>query len=205
MLYVFCKVLVMWLCIIFFHFTMKGRNNIHKVKGAILAVNHASFLDPPVASAGCARRVYFLARKDLFDLKILGKLISKLKAVAFNRDAPDTTTLRNVIKLLKQGKVVLIFPEGTRSPDGDFLPGLGGIGLVALKAKVPIVPAYIKGAYNILPRHRTLPRLRKLSITYGEPIYLDKWLQKSHPDKNDYQKIADLVMEKIKELKETTG
>lgn len=184
-----------------FHLQVKGRENVYKVKGAILAANHSSFGDPVFAGVASPRPVYYLARKDLFQYRFFGALLHKCNTVPFNRDAPDIGALKHITRLLKEGKLVLIFPEGTRSPNGELLPGRGGISLVALRAKVPIIPVYIKGAYKAFPRHRSFIRLAKVTVFIGEPIYLDTWFRKSHIEKTDYEEIAELVMTRIKRLK----
>lgn len=205
MLYRFCWYLAKVLFRILFHGQVIGRHNIDKVKGAILAVNHSSFVDPVFAGAALKRKIYFLARKDLFEFnRSFAWLLRGIHTVPFNRDAPDTRALKNVIDLLQHGNIVLIFPEGTRSPDGNLLPGHAGIGYVALKAGVPIVPMYIKGAHNILPRDAKFIRLAKARIIIGEPIYLDTWLRKERIERSDYQEVADLVMNRIKHLSELT-
>lgn len=189
-----------------FHLQVYGKGNLRKVKGAILAVNHSSFLDPVFASVASPRPVYFLARKDLFQFsRFFGWFIKNLKAVPFNRDAPDIRALKNVIDLLHRGRLVMIFPEGTRSPDGNLLPGHPGIGYIALKAGVPIVPMYVKGAYKILPRDAKFIRLAKGRVRIGEPIYLDTWLRKEQVERSDYQEVADLVMNRINHLSELTS
>ena len=201
MLYKLCRFIANILCRCLFHLQVKGRENIYKVKGAILAVNHTSFADPVFTGVSSPRVLYYLARKDLFQYRFFGAFLSAINVIPFNRDVPDVGTLRQIIKLLQDGKLVLIFPEGTRSPDGDLLSGQGGIGLVALRAKVPIVPVYIKGAYKVLPRHRNFIRLAKVTVSIGDPIYLDTWFHKSHIEKTDYEEIANLAMTRIRGLK----
>lgn len=184
-----------------FHLQVRGRENVYKVKGAILAVNHASFADPVFAGVASGRILYYLARKSLFEYRFLGSLLQKINVMPLDREFLGIGTFKKIIKLLRKGRIVLIFPEGTRSPDGKLLPGRSGIGLVALKAKVPIVPVYIKGAYKVLPRHRNFIRLAKVTVTIGEPIYLDTWFHKSRIQKTDYEEVAKLVMARIRQLK----
>lgn len=200
MFYRYIRIIANILVRTLFHFQVSGKSNLCKLKGAILAVNHSSFLDPVLAAVALPMPMYFLARKDLFRNKFFGWFIRNIHAIPFNRDAPDTTALKNVVQLLEKGKIVLIFPEGTRSPDGNLLPPHPGIGFIALKAKVPIVPMYIKGAYKILPRDAKFIRLAKARSRIGEPIYLDTWLRKSHAERSDYEEVASLVMQRIKRL-----
>lgn len=200
MFYRYIRVIVYILLKILFHFQVRGGENLKKVKGAILAVNHSSFVDPVLAGVASPRPLYFLARKDLFRNKFFGWLIRSFHAIPFNRDFPDTVAIRNVVQLLQNGKIVLVFPEGTRSPNGNLLPPHPGIGFIALKAKVPIVPMYIKGAHRILPREARFIRLAKAGAKIGEPIYLDMWLKKEHPERSDYEEVACLVMQRIRQL-----
>lgn len=186
-----------------FHLQVKGRKNVYKVKGAIFAVNHTSFIDPVFAAIASPRKLHFLVRRSLYQYKFFGKLIANVNTIPVDRDRLDSGAFKKIIKVLKSGKLLLIFPEGTRSPDGNLLPGRSGIGLIALKAKVPIIPVYVKGTYKIFPRHRNFIRLGKASVSVGEPIYLDTWLKKPHTEKTDYQEIADLVMKRIRQLKES--
>lgn len=201
MVYRFCRFISKILCHSLFHLQVKGRKNVYKVGGAIYAVNHTSFADPIFAGVACSRKLYYLARRSLFQYKFLGFLLPKINVIPLNRDNPDAGTFKQVIKLLKNGKLMLIFPEGTRSPDGNFLPGQSGIGFIALKAKVPIIPVYIKGAYKAFPRHRSFILPAKIVVSIGEPIFLDTWFRKPHIEKSDYSEIANLVMNRIKQLK----
>lgn len=197
MLYRYLRLISNLLARSLFHFQVKGRGNLNKVKGAIFAVNHSSYLDPILSGVAAKKPIYYLARKTLFRNKFFGWLLRTINVIPFNRDAPDTTALKNVIQLLRKGKIVLVFPEGTRTLDGNPQKAHLGIGFIALKAGVPIVPAYIKGTYNIWPKHAKFIKLRKAWIRIGEPIDLHKWQDKPRMEKSDYQELADLVMKKI--------
>ena len=186
--------------ILFFHLTVRGRENLYKVGGAILAVNHSSFLDPIFAGVACSRPLYYLTRKSLFKNKFFGNWLMNVHGIPLNRDAPDSGAWKRVFSLLKKGRMIMMFPEGTRSPDGRLQPAKPGIGRIALRARVPIIPVLVKGGYRILPRHRKFPRLAKAGVVIGEPVYPDQWLWKRRPAKSDCQELADLVMARIKEL-----
>lgn len=200
MLYRYLWLISNLLARIFFHFQVKGRGNLNKPKGALFAVNHSSYLDPILAGVAARKPIYYLARKTLFRNKFFGWLLRSINVIPFNRDTPDTIALKNVINLLRRGKIVLVFPEGTRTLDGNLQKAHAGIGFIALKAGVPIVPAYIKGSYKILPKHAKFIKLRKAWINIGEPIYLDKWQKKPHLEKSDYEEVADIVMQGISAL-----
>lgn len=205
MFYRFCRLIIKIFLKFFFHLQISGKKNLYKVKGAVFAVNHASYLDPLIAGTAAPIPIYFLARKTLFDNKLFNWWGRKVRAIPFNRDAPDSAGIKNIIRILRQGKVVLIFPEGTRTLDGRLQKPHSGVGFIALKAAVPIVPAYIKGSYNALPKDQKFIKLSKLSINIGEPISIDKWLNKKDTGRADYEQIADLIMERIKGLSKISG
>jgi 1-acyl-sn-glycerol-3-phosphate acyltransferase len=179
---------------------VRGKENVKKVKGAIFAVNHASFLDPVFAGCALPRPMYYLARKTLVKNKFCEKILRQVNAVPFNRDTADSGTIKYIIQLLKEDKLVLVFPEGTRSYDGKLQSAHLGIGLIAIKANVPIIPAYIRGSYDVWPRHKKIFRIAKVAVTIGEPISLDLWKNKPNLEKSDYTDIANLVMAEIADL-----
>lgn len=183
-----------------FHLQVTGRKNLRKVRGAVIAVNHSSFADPVFAGVACTRPIYYIARKDLFNNRLFGWFLRAINVLPFNRDAPDTITLKKAIRLLQGGKMVLIFPEGTRSYDGNLMTPHPGIGFIALKAGAPIIPMYIDGAHKILPRGAGFIRLAKGRVRIGEPIYLDTWLRKDRIERSDYEEVADLVMQRLRKL-----
>lgn len=187
---------------IFFHLETQGLRNTENIRGAILAANHASYLDPIMAGVPVSGQVYYLARKTLFRNKYFGRFLHSVNVVPFNRDVPDIRALNAVINLLKSGRKVLMFPEGTRTLDGNLQHAHAGISLIAVKAKVPIIPVYIKGTFEALPKNRKSLRLGKIKVSYGKPIYLTEWLKKEKIDKSDYQDISGLIMQRIKELRD---
>ncbi len=194
-----CKII----CLVLFQMTGRGRRNVYKIKGGIFAVNHTSFLDPMAAGSFCPRPLFYLARQTLTKNGFLKFVLPRVNVMLFNRDEPEIGIFKKVIKLLRQGRLMLMFPEGTRSLDGNLQPAKNGVGLLALKARVPIIPVYVSGTHKALPKQAKFPRLYKIRVTIGEPIYLDKWLAKPRLEKSDFQEVADLVMERIKKLSET--
>jgi len=117
-----------------------GRENIPKTGGVILAPNHVSYADPPVVGAAVSRRVRFMAKSELFRIPALGTIIRNVGAFPVKQATADRSALRKAIELLETGEVVCIFPEGTRSLGGTLLKAELGIAMIAVKAKVPIVP-----------------------------------------------------------------
>ena len=135
----------------------------------ILAMNHQSYLDPPLAGITCDRAIYFLARKTLLDVPLLGWLLPKLNVIPVNQEGVDRSALKAVISILKSGNAALVFPEGSRTLDGNLQPAEPGLGLVIAKTLAPVVPMRIFGAHEALPPDGGL-RLRPITIVIGKPI-----------------------------------
>ena len=143
---------------------------------ALIAANHTSFLDPPLIAASLQEEVFFLANNYLFTNPFFRTLITSLNAHPVSKNASDIATLRTICALLKDGKKVVIFPEGTRSHDNTIAPFKRGLGLLAEKAHCPIIPTYIHGASDAWPRGQRLPRLfgAKTACHFGSPIFLSQ-------------------------------
>ena len=165
----------------------------------IIAVNHSSFVDPPLAGICSKRAVYYLARRNLLEWPILGPLFPDMNVIPVERDGNDMSALREVIKKIREGNGVVLFPEGTRSRDGQLQPAPPGIGLVIAKTLAPVLPMRIFGAYEAFPRDSKLPRCRPITVVLGNPIHFTR--EDIEPLTRDtYQKLSDRVMKAIAEL-----
>ena len=181
----------------FHRFEVKGLGNVPRKGGFILACNHLSYLDPPAVGCRIPRNLHYFARDSLF-FGPLGLLITKLNSIPVNRDQLDLGTLRKVLTVLKGGEPVLVFPEGTRSPDGTLKKSQKGLGLLVHKSGVPVLPARLHGSFEILGKGKLFPRIgRKLYLNIGSPILSEKL---SFDSSDRYQKISDLVMHEIEGL-----
>jgi len=181
----------------FHRFEVKGLGNVPPKGGFILACNHLSYLDPPAVGCRIPRNLHYFARDSLF-FGPLGLLITKLNSIPVNRDQLDLGTLRKVLSVLKGGQPVLVFPEGTRSPDGTLQKSQKGLGLLVHKSGVPVLPARLHGSFEILGKGKLFPRIgRKLYLNIGSPILSEKL---SFDSSDRYQKISDLVMHEIEGL-----
>lgn len=138
--------------------------------GALLASNHQSFLDPPLVGTPLPRQVYYMARRSLFDVPGLGAYIRALKSFPVGRAGVDRGAMRQAVALMRGGQAVVLFPEGTRSPDGRVQPFRAGFALLAAQAGVPMVPVAIDGAFEAWPRQRRFPWLGRVRVAYGEPV-----------------------------------
>ena len=164
--------------------------------GVLLACNHGSYYDPPIVGVFYRKRVTFLARKTLF-VGLYGFFYTRFNAIPVDQERPDFTSLKRIIKDLREGKPVLIFPEGERTETGELLTGKPGVGLVIAKAKVPVLPMRITGAFEAFPRKAKWPKLfRRLTLTVGDMIEFDED-ELSAKGREGYQALADRVMDEI--------
>ena len=162
-----------WLCIMLFRTRIIGMRNVPKRRGVLLVCNHQSFMDPVLAgmALGIYREGNYMARDSLFHPKWFGKLISYLNTFPVKRGTADLTAIKEAMRRLKQGRVVLVFPEGTRSPDGRITPMLAGLATFAKKCEVPVVPVLVDGMAQAWPRHQLLPRRGDVIVQYDKAIW----------------------------------
>jgi 1-acyl-sn-glycerol-3-phosphate acyltransferase len=163
---VLARLVVVWL----FRFRVAGRENWPATGGALICANHQSFLDPPLVGLTCPRRLTYLGRTTLFKNRLLAAIIKFLDTIPIDREGGGLSGLKETLRRLKGGDMVLIFPEGTRTSDGRMQPLKPGFCAVARRSKVPLVPVALDGAYDIWPRTNPLPRGGRLAVVIGEPI-----------------------------------
>jgi 1-acyl-sn-glycerol-3-phosphate acyltransferase len=166
-LFYFFKALLTLLFIFFNRWRVEGRENVPARGGVILASNHTSYADPPLVGTACPRRVFFMAKQELFRMPLLGWLIPRVHSFPVRRGKGDRRALREAVRLLNRGEVVLIFPEGTRSPNGRLQPPELGAAMVALMSGAPVVPMALIGSDRLLPQHSPLPRPAKVTVRFG--------------------------------------
>ncbi len=183
---------------ILWRFKKRGAEFIPKRGGVIIASNHVAYVDPPFVGAASSRELHYLAKRELFDNGLFGWLIRKYNAFPVIRGSFDRKAISQAAETLRGNKALLLFPEGTRSRDGDFLEPKLGVGKIALEAGVPVVPAYIANSRDLL---WTFLRRKRLVILFGSPI-LKNWLEKIPKNKEGYKRIGEEIMSRIKMLKE---
>lgn len=179
---------------IVFRWRTSGVENI-PAGGAIIAANHISLWDPPVVGTAIPRRAHFMAKEELFANPVFGWLISKLGAFPVRRGAADRTAIKTALTLLKNGSILVIFPEGTRSKDGKLGAPEAGLALLALKAGVPVIPAAVIGTNKIFRDGHVLP---KFCIRFGKPILFGS----DTAGKESMEKMSAQVMTEISRLLE---
>ena len=187
-----------------FRFTAEGIGNIPATGPIILASNHASNLDPLFIGVAAPRFIHYLAKKELFSNPVFEFVLRKIcGALPVDRDQMDRTTLREVFALLERRETLLIFPEGTRTHDGRLGEAKLGVGLIAHHARATVIPAYVRGSYEILPRHAKRIHLNRCAVSFGPPVELDA-LYRQGKSKEVYKLIGDRIMESIRRLEESS-
>ncbi|MCE5314142.1 MAG: lysophospholipid acyltransferase family protein [Armatimonadota bacterium] len=162
------------ICRIFGRWRVIGKENIPREGGVLLCGNHVSYIDPPALAARAnGRHVHFMAKLELFQIPVLGRLIHGTGAFPVRRGTADRAALKKAIELLLSGEVVAMFPEGQRSLDGALLPAEAGVGMIALRAKVPVIPVALVNTEKLLPPHSMFLKFTRLRVVYGEPVQLD--------------------------------
>ncbi len=171
----------------------------------ILAANHASFIDPPLVGAGVKRAINYLARENLFRFPVMGWVLRQWQVVPVDREGGGASGLRAILERLLAGGAIILFPEGTRTPDGKMQTAKSGIGLTVIKSAAPVVPARVFGTYEAYGRHMILPRPRPVAVKYAKPMAFAELRAEakvcSKPRlKEIYQEATDQIMAAIAAL-----
>ena len=168
---------------VFYRVRYYGQNNMPENGPVILICNHQSHFDPPLLGVGLRRRLNFLARKTLFKFKPFAWLIEMLDAIPLEIDGIGFAGIKESIKRLKNGEIILIFPEGGRTWDGDVAHFLQGSLTLAQRTKAAILPAAISGCYEAFPRTQHYPKLwGKMRVIYGQPMMYDDFKDMSEEE-----------------------
>ena len=183
-----------------FDLRVYGQENIIEEGPALLAMNHQSFLDPPFAGISCQRPIHYLARKTLFDIPVIGWILRRINVIGVDLGSSDVAALKAVMRVLKSGGCTIVFPEGTRTRDGNLQPAKPGAGFIIAKTLAPVVPMRIFGAYEAFPKGAKIPRMSPVTIVAGEPIRFEKADIAGDP-RIVFQRLSEHVMEKIATLK----
>src|SRR5687768_9561219 len=172
-----------------------GRHNIPESGPVIIAPNHISYLDPPLVGAAVPRASVFMARHDLWDNKVLNWLLPYLGAFPVHRGHPDRNAIRRALDELARGKVLIIFPEGTRSPDGNLQPGEPGVALIVQKSNAPVIPTAVIGSNQMMTPGESGIRRAHLKVIFGPPLHFTKGQPREDIIESIMAGIAKLVSE----------
>lgn len=182
-----------------FRIRIEGKTNIPLQGGVILASNHRSYLDPIVLGLLTQRKINFLAKEELFRNPVFGYFISKLGAFPIKRQHLKKKSYLRAVQLLEDGKILALFPEGTRmnSPQLGFFHK--GALKISYETKVPVVPVFIKGTDRALPPHKEMIRLARIEARAGVP--LNKHLQETRLNKRqEINNLSKALENKLREL-----
>ena len=155
----------------FFNLKVINREKLIEEGPCLIVANHQSFLDPPLIGSLYRNEVYFLARKTLFDAPGLKQALPYCNTIPVDQTRPDPASIIQVLRTVKNGGRIVIFPEGSRCPDGQIHDAMPGIGLILSKlATVSVQPVRIEGAYDCLPIHSSKLKFRPITLSVGDPI-----------------------------------
>lgn len=170
-----------------------GEENVPMDGGAVFAPNHTSAMDCVIVAVSAPRRAYYMAKAELFKIPILSSLFRALGAFPVKRQASDVGAIKKSIELIKENKALCIFPQGTRCPGASLIETKdklkSGVGLIAHRAEVPIVPVYIKTKKN------RVKLFCRTDVYYGEPVSVDTYT--ALIGKNRYDDTTALVFDRI--------
>jgi 1-acyl-sn-glycerol-3-phosphate acyltransferase len=197
-LYAFLKPIAVALMRLLFGLSSRGRENVPKTGPVLLVANHSSFLDPPLVGGMTPRQVSFMAKEELFRVPFLGWLIRHLNARPVRREGADAGALRMSLRVLQDNGALLVFPEGTRGPEGALRDPKPGVGMLAVLSGAPVVPVLIEGSGRAWPRGQRLPRRARVTVTFGSPKVFER--KDAEGRKTDYEAVSREMMAAIGRL-----
>ena len=196
-----CSWLTRSLFTVMYRTTWHGLGNIPMKGQVIVASNHVSFFDPPLVGCSAPRDFHYLARETLMDNPFSAWLLPRLNVIGVDREGgKDTQAVRHVLKSLKEGKAMVIFPEGTRSADGQLQQAKAGIGLLACRSRAQVLPVRVFGAHSVYSRKHKIPSARgRIKIVYGKCLQPDEFDPGKGTDER-YQVAINRIMGAIADL-----
>jgi 1-acyl-sn-glycerol-3-phosphate acyltransferase len=197
MIYWFMRALFILFFRLFGSWEVQGRENVPREGAVLIAPNHLSYLDPPLVGCALRRPGWFMAKADLFRIPGFSWLIRGMHAYPVKRGVPDRAALKRTLEYLKEGEIVCVFPEGTRSVTGELGPIEIGIGMLAVKSGAPIVPVGIRGTDRMLPRDAKRLHRARIRVRFGPPIPAPP-APEGRAEREVCQQIADQVGEALR-------
>jgi 1-acyl-sn-glycerol-3-phosphate acyltransferase len=193
--YDFAKFFVRVMARVFWRARVYGTQNVPAAGALIVACNHVSYFDPPLMGCLCPRRIRYMAKKELFEIPVLGPVIRNLGAYSVDRRGSATAAIKRSLEVLDAGGAVGIFPEGTRNLTGTVAPQTG-VALLAAMSQAPVVPACIRGTDRAL-------RLARVDVAFGRPLMPPQAGRKAR--REELAKFTAEIMKAIEELAESIG
>ena len=198
--YGFCHYLVRNIYDMWFRGEVVGMENFPTTGPFLIASNHASALDPPLVGCQIARQMRFFSRKSLWDNRLIAWFLDKVETIPVERDSGDVGAIKRVLQALKENRVVVLFPEGTRSLDGHLHKPKAGIGLMACKTGVPVIPCRVYGSFEAFGKGSVIPRFgTPVTIVFGRPLLAGDYDDPA-AGKARYETAAQRIMDRIASL-----
>lgn len=187
----------------YFHRTVIYPEKLAVPGGCLVVANHTSFIDPPMIGSAFPEAIHYMARKTLFSNAFARWAYLGANAIPVDQERPEIGTIKKILRLVKEGQKVLIFPEGERTFDGKLKEkGAPGIGMLIAKSKMPVLPVHLYGAYEAFPRGASFPKPARLTLVVGDLLDLNHLLENSGlSGKELYQELSDQAMQAIGNLK----
>ncbi|GAK56395.1 phospholipid/glycerol acyltransferase [Candidatus Vecturithrix granuli] len=184
-----------------FRVRIVGREHIPQAGPCLLVANHASFLDPFVICTSVPRTIHYITYAFFYYHPAFHWFCKRVHCIPVKKEGNDISALKQTLRLLKQGEIVGIFPEGARSENGKIGRTEPGTALIALKSNVPIVPAGIQGAYEAFPKGAKFPKPGRITVSFGRPFFLTEYIRNAEKMSTELQQEAmQVIMGKIAEL-----
>ena len=155
-----------------------GEENVPPLGPVLMVSNHVSYLDPVAIGDASPRRVVFMAKADLFKIKLLGFLLRGVDSFPIKRGEADRAAFKNTLSMLGEDRVLCIFPEGTRSSTGEIGEAEAGAGVFATRTGCPVVPVYVHNSNRMLSHGGKLHRGFPITVTFGSPFILPKTMDR---------------------------
>lgn len=179
---------------------MIGAHKVPSLEGAVIAANHVSYLDPLLIGTALKRRATFMAMEGLFKTPVIGTFVSSF-SFPVRIGNPRPSTIKEAVKRLKRGELIVVFPEGGRSADGDLRDAKRGVGMIAATSSARVFPVFIEGADSALPVGAQFIRPAKVRVTFGDPLEI----KNGETGKHYQERIAQDTMNTIRNLNSVIG
>ncbi len=177
-----------------------GTENFPRTGPYLIASNHASHLDPPLVGSQISKQMRFFARKTLWHNRLLAWWLDQVETIPVERDTGDIGAIKRVLQALKEDRAVVLFPEGTRSPDGRLQKAKAGVGFMACKTGVPVVPCRVYDSFAAFGKGQSIPRFgTPVTIVFGAPIPASDYDDPA-AGKARYEQAAQRIMDRIAAL-----
>jgi len=181
-----------------------GTENLPRTGPFLIAANHASHLDPPLVGCQIARQMRFFARKTLWSNAVASWWLNRTECIPVDRDSGDVGAIKRVLQALREDRGVVLFPEGTRSPDGQLQKPKAGVGLMACKTGAPVVPCRVYGSYEAFGKGASIPRFgTPVTVVFGAPIPATEYDDPA-AGKERYQVASQRIFTRIAALPQPT-